>query len=51
MKNAYCVTLGCDGRIIPYIDMRDGKCHCEKCGRAYTIQEFWIIFLKESKEG
>ena len=44
MMNAYCPA--CGGRIIPYMDMRDGKAHCGKCDVAYTIQEFWEILLK-----
>lgn len=43
LKDAYC---DCGGRIIPYMDIRDGKAHCEDCGKGYTLQEFWEIMLK-----
>jgi hypothetical protein len=45
MKDVYC---NCGGRIIPYMDMRDSKVHCEDCDKGYTIQEFWEILMKQA---
>lgn len=43
MNHVYCEF--CGGKIIPYIDARDGKCHCESCNNSYSIQEYWKRFL------
>jgi len=42
MHDAKCP---CGGRIIPYLDIRDGLCHCEICGRGFNIAEFWACFI------